>query len=50
MDDRLKNIPIVFIEDRIKKTETLKTFFLTRPNFQINKYPTKNIYQNNYSL
>ena len=41
MDDRLKNIPIVFIEDGIKKTETLKTFFLTRPIFHINKHPTK---------
>ena len=50
MDDRLKNIPIVFIEDRIKKTETLKTFFLTRPIFHINKHPTKKIYTGNYSL
>ena len=41
MDDRLKNIPIVFTEDGIKKTETLKTFFLTRPIFHINKHPTK---------
>ena len=41
MDDRLKNIPIVFIEDGINKTETLKTFFLTRPIFHINKHPTK---------
>ena len=41
MDDRLKNIPIVFIEDGIKKTETLKTFFLTRPIFHINKHPTR---------
>lgn len=41
MDDRLKNIPIIFIEDGIKKTETLKTFFLTRPIFHINKHPTK---------
>ena len=41
MDDRLKNIPIVFIEDGIKKTEPLKTFFLTRPIFHINKHPTK---------
>ena len=41
MDDRLKDIPIVFIEDGIKKTETLKTFFLTRPIFHINKHPTK---------
>ena len=41
MDDRLKNIPIVFIEDEIKKTETLKIFFLTRPIFHINKHPTK---------
>lgn len=41
MDDRLKDIPIVFIEDGIKKTETLKTFFLTRPIFYINKHPTK---------
>ena len=50
MDDRLKNIPIVFIEDGIKKTETLKTFFLTRPIFHINKHPTKKIYASNYSL
>ena len=41
MDDRLENIPIVFIEDGKKKTETLKTFFLTRPFFHINKHPTK---------
>ena len=41
MDDRLKDIPIVFIEDGIKKTETLKTFFLTRPIFHINKHPTR---------
>ena len=41
MDDRLKDIPIVFIEDGIKKTETLKTFFLTRPIFHVNKHPTK---------
>lgn len=41
MDDRLKNIPIVFIEDGLKKTETLKTFFLTRPIFHISKHPTK---------
>ncbi len=41
MDDRLENIPIVFIEDGKKKTETLKAFFLTRPIFHINKHPTK---------
>lgn len=34
-------IPIIFTEDGVKKTETLETFFSTRPIFHVNRHPER---------
>lgn len=36
-----KDIPIVFVENGVKKTETIGEFFSKRPFYHVNKHPTK---------